>query len=217
MLDKYQHLFAKDGDAPGRTDLVEHHIDLVKESKPFKQPSRRLPIHLQEEADKEVRKMLDAGIVEVSTSKYSSPPVLVRKKDGSIRFCFDYRKLNQATIKDSYPLPRINKTIDSIGLDAKLFTILDLAIGYHNVPIAKEDKEKTAFPSRFGLLQYSNAVRIDERAGYFSTFYGTSLAHMNWRDCHVYIDDVLIWSKTFSEHLDKLESVFNDLKELALK
>jgi len=139
LLDKYQHLFASDNDAPGRTTLVEHHIDLVEGSRPFKLPARRIPMHLQEEADTEVRRMIDSGIVEPSTSEYFSPPVLVRKKDGSIRFCVDYRKLNQFTIKDSYPLPRINEAIDAIGRDAKYFSTLDLAMNYHLVPIAKED------------------------------------------------------------------------------
>ena len=96
--------------------------------------------------------MLDAGIVEPSTSDFSLPPLLVRKKNGSIRFCVDYRKLNQATIKDSYPLTRFNEAIDSIGQNAKYFTTIDLAMGYHHVPIAEEDKTKTAFPSRYGLL-----------------------------------------------------------------
>ena len=98
--------------------------------------------------------MLDYGIVEPSNSTFSSPPVLVRKKDGTVRFCIDYRKLNESTVKDSYPLPRISEAIDSIGRDAKYLSPLDLAMGYHHVPIATEDKQKTAFPSRFGLLQY---------------------------------------------------------------
>ena len=82
LVDNYQHLFANDIDTPERTDLVEHQIDLVEGSRPFKQPSRRFLIHLQKTADKEVQKMLYAGIVEPSTSEFSSPPVLVRKKDG---------------------------------------------------------------------------------------------------------------------------------------
>ena len=93
-------------------------------------------MHLQEEADKEVQKMIDHGIVEPSNSEFSSPPVLVRKKDGTVRFCIDYRKLNEATVKDSYPLPRISEAIDSIGTNAKYFSSLDLAMGYHHVPIA---------------------------------------------------------------------------------
>ena len=147
-------MFANDNNSPGRTDLVEHHIDFVEGSRLFKQPYKRFPIYLQE-SDNEVQKMLDARIVESSISEFSSPPVLVRKKDGSIRFCIDYRKLNQATVKDSYPLPRINEAIYSIGRDAKFFTTLDLAMGYYHVQFAEEDKHKTAFPSRHGILLYT--------------------------------------------------------------
>ena len=90
--------------------------------------------------------MLDAKIVEPSTSECSSTPVLVFKKDGSISFCIDYRKLNQATVKDSYPLPRTYEAIDSIGRDAKFFTTLDVAMGYFHVPIAEK---KTSTQQRF--------------------------------------------------------------------
>ena len=106
-------------------------------------------MHLQVEADEKVCIMLDAGIVEPSISDFS-PPVLVRKKDGSIRCYVDYCKLNKATIKDSYIFLSINEEIDSIGRDAKYFITLDLAICYDD---AEEDKAKTAFPSRYGLLQ----------------------------------------------------------------
>ena len=84
LVNNYQHLFENETDNFGRSNLVEHHIDLVEGSRPFKHSSRRLPIYLQDEADKEVQKMLDAGIVEPSTSKFSSPPVLMHKKDGLI-------------------------------------------------------------------------------------------------------------------------------------
>ena len=126
-------MFAAEDSIPGRTTLVDHHIDLKEGTRPFKLPARRIPIHLQADADKEIQKMLDNGIVEPSNSEFSSPPVLVRKKDGSVRFCIDYRKLNEKTVKDSYPLPRISEAIDSIGRDAKFFTTLDLAMGYHHL------------------------------------------------------------------------------------
>ena len=216
LFDNYQQLFANDNDSPGRTDLVEHHMDLVEGSRTFKQPSRRFPIHLQEGVDKEVQNMLDAGMGEPSTSEFLLPPVLVRKKDGSIRFCIDYRKLNQATVNDSYFLPRINEAIDYIRRDAKFFTTLDLAMSYHHVPIAEEVKHKTAFSSRHGLLQYTampfgfinapaNFQRLMERL----------LSHMNWKDSLIYIYDVLIWSKPFQEHLENLSQCSTLSRKLA--
>ena len=128
LLNRYRQVFANDDSVPGRTSLVEHHIDLKEGVRPFKLPARRFPMHLQNEADKEVQKMLDNGIVEQSNSEFSSPPVFVRKKDGTVRFCIDYRKLNDLTVKDSYPLPRISEALDSIGSDAKYFSLLYLAM-----------------------------------------------------------------------------------------
>lgn len=218
LLASYSHVFAKDDEMPGRTSLVEHHIDLYDGARPFKLPSRRFPIHLQSEADKEVRKLLDSGIVEPSNSEFSSPPVLVRKKDGTVRFCIDYRRLNELTVKDSYPLPRINEAINSIGRNAKYFSTLDLAMGYHHVPIAKDDKHKTAFASRFGLLQYTAMpFGLTNAPATFQRLMERVLAHMNWKDCLVYIDDVLIWSETFPDHLRKLEEVLTAFAKAGLR
>ena len=148
-------------------------------------------------------------IVEPSTNVSSLPSVFVRKKDDSIRFCIDFRKLYQVTIKDSYRLPRINEAIDSIGRDAKYFTTLDLAMEYHYVPIAEKDKHKRAFPSRYPFLQYTAMpFGLTNAPATFQRLMECVLAHMNWKDGLVYIDDVLIWSKTFQEHLEKLKSVF---------
>lgn len=94
-------------------------------------------MRLQQEADKEVQKMLSNRIVKPSTSEFSSLPVLIRKKDGTVRFRIDYRRLNELTVKDSYPLPRIHEAIDLIGTKAKYFSSIDLAMGYNHVPIAK--------------------------------------------------------------------------------
>ena len=113
---------------------------------------------------------------------------------------------------------RINEAIDAIGRDSKFFTTLDLAMGYHHVPIAEEDKFKTAFPSRFGLLQYTAMpFGLTNAPATFQRLMERVLAHMNWKDCLVYIDDILIWSKTFKEHLDKLDSVFQAFDKAGLR
>ena len=96
------------------------------------------------EAQDEIRGMLDKGVIETSDSPWSSPIVLVKKKDGSIRFCIDYRKLNDKTIKDSYPIPRIDSTLDALSR-SKWFSTIDLKSGYWQVPVAPKDKAKTAF------------------------------------------------------------------------
>ena len=125
------------------TDLVQHHIH-TGEAAPIRQQPRGLPLCKREEAERAIQEMKELGVIEPSTSPSSSPIVLVSKKDGSTRFCVDYRKLNGATHKDSYPLPRIDDTTESLA-GAKWFSTLDLKSGYWQVPLDDAAKEKTAF------------------------------------------------------------------------
>ena len=105
----------------GRTDLVKHTIN-TGEARPIKLPTRRLPMHQRETAEIEIKKMLDEGVIERSNSPWAAPIVLVKKKDGTTRFCVDYRKLNSVTIKDAYPLPRIDESLDSFRCKIVLHT-----------------------------------------------------------------------------------------------
>ena len=210
LLDEFSDVFAVDGQKPGRTSETEHRIDLIPVTKPFKLPARRVPMHMQSEVDKEIDSMLQQDIIEPSQSDFSSPPVLVRKKDGSLRFCVDYRKLNQVTVKDSYPLPRIEEALDSITPRCRYFSTLDLAMGYHHVPIRVEDKEKTAFSTRRGLFQFKvMPFGLTNAPATFQRLMERVLSKMTWSECLVYIDDVLVWRSTFPEHLDMLRRIFS--------
>ena len=119
----------------------------------MKQCPYRLPHAYWEEVKQELKAMLAEGVIEPSQSDWASPIVLVRKKDGSIRLCVDYRKLNAQSKVDAYPMPRIEDILDRVG-KANFITTLDLAQGYWQVPVADEDRHKTAFTSRFGLYQF---------------------------------------------------------------
>ena len=218
LLIEYADVFSIDGQRPGRTSAVDHHIDMQPDARPFKLPSRRVPLHLKGEVDKEIDAMLDWDVIEPSASEYSSPPVLVRKKDGRIRFCVDYRKLNQLTLKDNYPLPRIDDALDSIGEGCRYFTKLDLAMGYHHVPIAPEDRAKTAFSTRRGLFQFKvMPFGLTNAPATFQRLMEKVLCRMNWRECLVYIDDVLVWARTFDEHIDKLTRIFKTFRDAGLR
>ena len=137
----------------GRTNVTRHRIDTGTEA-PIRQKLRRVPMHLQDEVDTAMQDMIDKDVIEPSSSPWQSNVVLVRKKDGSLRFCIDYRPLNKITVKDSYRLPSIAESLDLLS-GASLFSCLDLASGYWQVEMDPDDKEKTAFAtSRHGLYQF---------------------------------------------------------------
>ena len=136
-------MFSTGPDDIGNTDLVKHKI-VLDDDRPFKQPYRRIPPGLYEEVRQHVKEMLDNDIIRESESPYSSNVVLVRKKDGSLRFCIDYRLLNQKTRKDAYMLPRFDDTIDTLN-GSKYFSKLDLRSGYWQVEVEESDKPKTDF------------------------------------------------------------------------
>ncbi len=132
---------------------MKHHIHLKPEAVLIKQPSRRIPFGYREEVKSNLKAMLNDGIIEKSSSEWASPLVLVRKPSGDLRICVDYRKLNEVTAVTSYPLPNITETLDRLA-EASYFTSIDMTSGYHQVEIAEEDKDKTAFISPYGLYQY---------------------------------------------------------------
>ena len=138
-------MFSKGSHDLGRATSVKHDI-VTGDATPVKQPLR-MPVSRREEAFKAIEDMEKQGIVEPSTSPWSSPVVLVRKKDGPTRFCVDYRQLNDVTRKDSFPLPRIDVTLDAIN-GATWFSMLDLKSGYWQVELEHSAKEKTAFSAR---------------------------------------------------------------------
>ena len=152
MLLQNRQLFSKDPSDMGRTTIVKHHIP-TPGGRPFKYQPHLIPHHLKSVTENQIDEMLQNNIISPSASLWSSPIVLVKKKDGSHRFCVDYRGLNAITTKDAYPLPRVDETVHSLG-GATYFSTLDLASGYWQVEVREEDKEKTAFTSPQGHFEF---------------------------------------------------------------
>ncbi|GFV09531.1 retrovirus-related Pol polyprotein from transposon 412 [Trichonephila clavipes] len=140
LFQEFEDVFSRNSSDIGHTTVTQHRIDTA-DHPPIKQHPRRLPFAKQEEVGTLLREMQENDIIEPSSSPWASPIVLVRKKDGSTRFCVDYRKLNDVTKKDSYPLPRIDDTLDTL-YGHKWFSTLDLKSGYWQVEIHPEDREK---------------------------------------------------------------------------
>ena len=216
LLQKHRDVFACTGEELGRTKLTKHSIK-TEVDHPIKQHVRRPPFHLRDEAEKEVKKMLDNDIIETSESPWASPVVLVRKKDGSLRYCIDYRKLNAITIKDSYPLPRIDESLDSLG-GSRYFSTLDLASGYWQIELDEDAKQKSAFCTTSGLFQFKvMPFGLTNAPATFQRLMERVLSSLQWQICLVYIDDVIIFSKTLDEHIDRLQEILGRLKTAGLK
>ena len=216
LLHRNLEVFTLPDQPKGRTDWIQHEIHVETEI-PIKQAVRRPPIHLREAAEKEVEKMLKDDIIEPSSSPWASPVVLVRKKDGSLRYCIDYRKLNAVTVKDSYPLPRIDDSLDTLR-QAKYFSTLDLASGYWQIELSEDAKAKSAFCTTSGLFQFRvMPFGLTNAPATFQRLMERVLAGLQWKICLVYIDDIIIFSSSIESHLQQLEEVFTRLRSAGLK
>ena len=200
----------------GRTSIIQHKIDTCH-ARPIKQPPYRVSQQQRAEIDKHIANMLEQDVIRVSSSPWSSPIVLVKKKDGTTRFCVDYRKLNAVTRKDSYPLPRIDDAIDSLS-GSNYFTTLDLQSGYHQLAMHPASRDKTAFISHAGLFEYNvMSFGLTNAPPNFQRLMSRVLHGLEWKVCLIYIDDIIVFSETFDEHLSCLSLVFNRLREANLK
>ena len=204
VLLKYRSVFSTGPMDIGTTGVVKHKIP-TGTAQPVKQLPRRIAHALKEEVDKQVTLMLDTGIVSCSNSPWSSPVVLVKKRDGVVRFCIDYRRLKAVTVKNSYPLPRIDDTLDELS-GARYFTTLDLAAGYWQVPVAEEDKKKTAFVTQKGLWQFNKMpFGLANAPATFQRMMEVVLAGLQWPECLIYLDDVIVFSSSFDKHMQRLD------------
>ena len=184
---------------------------------PIRQNPYRLPFAKRKVVDDSVRDMLNDGIIRPSTSPWASPITLAPKKDGTTRFCVDYRKLNEVTRKDAYPLPHIQDVFDQL-VGATVFSTLDLRSGYWQFPMAEESIAKTAFTCHLGLFEFvrmpfglSNAPAIFQRT------MNKVLSGLIGVCCMVYIDDIVIYSTSINEHMRHLDQVFQRLRSAGLQ
>ena len=214
----YQHrrVFSLHSTDVGHTTAVYHSIPTC-DARPRKQPLRRLPRALRPVVDEQLNTMLRADGIQSYSSPRPFPIVLIKKKDGNHRFCVDYRALNSLTVKDSYPLSRIDETLDSLS-GSQFFSTLDLASGYWKVSVSPEDRSKTAFSTTRGLYEFksmpfglANAPSTSQR------LMESTLAGLQWEDCLIYLDDIIVFSATSSQHLQRLSKVFCRLQNSGLK
>ena len=216
LFKEFSDVFSQGEDDLGCTPLLEHTIET--HGPPLRQPYRRQNLAARREEMVQVQQMLASDVIRPSNSPWVSPVVMVKKKDGRLRFCVDLRQLNAATVKDAHPLPRIDDLLDALH-GARWFSTLDLKSGYWQVPIMERDKEKTAFRTSSGQLYEFNQVPFGlcNASATFSLLMDHILSGLHWETCLFYLDDIIVFSSTWEEHLARLCQVFERLRHADLK
>ena len=216
IIQDYNNLFAKKNSQLGCTDLVRHSIDTQGRGpirqRPYRHP-RRHAIALQ----RQLMELKKAGIIIESTSAWAAPVVLVEKKNGELRICIDYRKLNSITKKDSFPMPRIDETLDKLH-GKQFFTTLDLASGYYQIELDDDAKEKTAFVVENNLYHFTRMpFGVCNGPPTFQRLMNYVLRDVLGTKALVYLDDVIIFSDTLEDHEKDIREVFELIRQAKLK
>ena len=210
LIHEYEHLFP---DIPTRTDKIYHDV-IVEDSKPIKQHPYRLNPLKRKYLQDEVKYLLENDFIEPSQSNYSSPCILVPKSNGTYRMCTDYRKVNSVTKTDSFPIPRIDDCIDKVG-NSKYVTKFDLLKGFWQVPLTDRAKEVSAFATPNGLYQYKvMPFGMKNSPATFQRLVNNVICGLD--GCDAYIDDFIIYSDSWSDHLQRTRKFFDRLSKAKL-
>ena len=220
MLMDYHTVFSLETNERGETDLIQFEIN-TGDSSPTKQPTRYIPHAARQEVARLLKEMQEANMIRPSKSPWASPVVLVKKKDGTLRFCVDYRKLNQLTKADTFPLPKIDDLLDQLG-KSKYFSTLDLKSGYWQIKVHPSSQEKTAFTTHQGLFEFRvMPFGLMNAPAAFQRLMQQTLMGLNTESATdfvaVYLDDILIFSEKFQEHMTHLRTVLQRLEQVNLK
>ena len=199
-----------------RSKLPEVEIETA-DHPPIRSSYFRRSIRDKSIIEEEVKKMLDQRVIQPSESPWSSPVVIVTKKNGEVRFCCDYRKINKITKKDSWPLPRIDEALDTLA-GSCCFTSLDMFSGYWMLPLSKQAQEKTAFITHMGLYEWKVLpFGLTAAPAKYQRTMDHLLRKLKWRTCCLYLDDVCVFGQNFWEQLKRLDEVIATLDEVNMK
>jgi hypothetical protein len=216
FLCEYESCFSKNETDLGLTNVLEHEIR-TDNARPIKQAPRRTPLAFADDDRNALVQLQERGTIRPSTSPWASPIVLVRKRTGATRLCVDYRKLNKVTVKDAFPLPRVADCLDSLA-GSVLFSTFDITAAYHQVPVKREDIPKTAFVTKYGLFEFlTMPFGLCNAPGTFQRLMEIVLNGLQWSTCLIYLDDVIIYGRTFDEHMTRLRDVLDRVKNSGLK
>lgn len=218
LLQEYAHCFVEVSGLGCVKIGVEHEIP-VRCMEPIRSRPYRLTWEEEKYLQEELTRLLDLGLISPSNGQWTSPIFFVKKKDGQLRLVVDYRKLNDRTIKDAYPLPQIDNLLDSMG-GARVFSTLDAASGYWQIPLSKEASERSGFVCPFGTFTWNvMSFGLTSAPSTFQRTMNTILQRFIGKFVYCFIDDIIIYSRSMSEHQEHLRLVFEacDKANLRLK
>ena len=220
VLERNEEIFSRHKADIGCCNFVELEIELEENAVPHREGARRMTPHKSEACRKEIETLIEYDMIEPSKSPWACGVVMAKKKGDQLRFCCDFRYLNSVTVKDAYPIPRIDESLSKLG-DAKFFTTLDLGSAFWQVPLRKQDRDKTEFACELGLFQWKgmpfglcNATATFQRLMAHALI-GVTKKYGNLVMC--YVDDVVIATPTLEDHIERLDEVFACMKRSGLK
>ena len=220
MLDRNADVFSKHKADIGCCNFVEHEIEIEEGSVPHREGARRMTPNKSEACRKEIEMLMEYDMIEPSKSPWACGVVMAKTKGGQLRFCCDFRYLNAVTIKDAYPIPRIDESLSKLG-DAKFFTTLDLGSAFWQVPLRKQDREKTGFACELELFQWKRMpFGLCNATATFQRLMAQALTSVTKKYGNLimcYVDDVVIATPTLEDHIERLEEVFSCMKQAGLK
>ena len=216
FVKRYADIFSRNEHDLGRTHLIKHRIETAN-NPPVRETLRRHPDAHLPIIDEHVESMLKDGIIVPSQSNYASNVTLVRRPNGKYRFCIDYRKLNAQTVRDSYCIPLISSCYDVLG-GASYYSTLDQTSSYWQVPLDEQTAHKSAFLTRGGLYEFTvGAFGLTSMVATFQRLMNLVLSGLSWKMCLCFLDDVIVFSDTFENHLSRLGLVLDRIRAAGLK
>ena len=216
LLVRFQDTFSKDERDIGLTSLTEHEIP-TGEAAPIKQPPRRVPLAHADAEKKAIEDLKEKGVIRDSTSPWASPIVLVSKKDGGVRPCVDYRKVNELVKPDGFPLPRVQDCLDAVA-GSSYFSTFDLTSGFFQIPVKEADIPKTAFVCKYGHFEMTRMpFGLNNSASTFQRTMELVLQGLQWVTCLIYIDYIIVFGANFDQHMQRVEEVLDRIRQAGLK
>lgn len=216
LLNKHSETFAKSNYDLGQCTILEHDID-TGEAPPIKQSPRRPPLSSGNAEEQIIQDMLNAGVIQPSTSSWASPVCLVKKHDGTFRFCIDYRRVNAVTKRDAFPTPDVSDALDSLR-GSQWFATIDLLNGYWQLKNTPRARERSAFCTKAGLFEFLRMpFGLSGAPATFCRVMTRVMSDLLWKICISYIDDLIIFARSRQELLERLDIVLTRLRQFGLK